>query len=259
MWNVNLKNPEGIGIMVVDVQNTFIKEEDWGTWELWVENWWAIVPRVNDYMREIKQKGGLVLASRDYHPKGHISFASSFKWKENFSEITWDEVKEWTQKNNWISETATFSLEDLKSYLEETKVQKLWPDHAVAWDESSDFHRKIDLSCIDTQIIKGFENHIDSYSAFQWREEKDNDISMLNPKTEEVLRNSNVRALYIVWIATDVCVMDTAMDANELRKAWELDRVIVLEDAVAWVDEEWSKKALEKMREAWIEIAKKVA
>ncbi len=92
----------------------------------------------------------------DKHPRGHISFASSYQNKQPFDGITLDEVNDWTDENNELSDKARFTVEQLKAYLAKSPKQmnQVWPDHGKDWTESIDLMSPLTPDDFDLHIIK---------------------------------------------------------------------------------------------------------
>lgn len=240
-------------VIVVDYQNSFANKE---TGSLYV-NWWEnIAEAINEVVREVKAKWWIVITSREIHPVWHISFATSFEWKESIIEafkrweapsaknfITKDEIANWTPKNNWIAKWASFNLQELKAYLEISWDQALWPEHCVDKTPWADFYRDLDTTKIDIEIKKWYKPDSHPYSAFEWKtlDEKESTI--------EVIKRLWVNLVKVVWLATDYCDIATVLDAR--KEGIETEFV---EKASAWVDSAWTIEALKKMREVWAKI-----
>src|SRR5690606_17549034 len=92
-----------------------------------------IVQLINSF----QQKFELVIATQDWHPKDHSSFAMNHKGKKEFETITWND-----------------------------HPQVLWPVHCVQNSKGADFHPELETSGIETIFRKGTNAEIDSYSGF---------------------------------------------------------------------------------------------
>ena len=121
-----------------------------------------------------------VVATQDWHPAGHISFASTHK-KKPYEMMTIEGVQ-----------------------------QVLWPDHCVAGSFGADFHKNLDLREVDLIIRKGNDLNIDSYSTFL-----ENDKKTLTG-LHYYLQGFAIKDLYFCGLATDYCVYYSAMDAMAL-------------------------------------------
>ncbi len=152
----------------------------------------------------------VVVATKDWHPPDHISFASNHPGKEPFDSVP-------------------------VSYGE----QLLWPDHCVQGTRGAKFHPSLDQKPVQLVLHKGTRSDLDSYSAFFENDHK------TPTGLDGYLRELQVTYLYICGIATDVCVFYSVTDA--LRLGYE---VTVIEDAVRGVDQPAGsvEKALDTMR-----------
>lgn len=121
---------------------------------------------------------GLVVATQDWHPREHGSFASQHPGR-----VPGDRVQ----------------LGGLP--------QVLWPDHCVQGTAGADFHPDLDLRRVSAVVRKGMDVEIDSYSGFY-----DNGHRQ-STGLAGLLRERGVRRLFLVGLATDYCVRFTALDA----------------------------------------------
>ena len=157
-------------LLVIDVQNCFIPG---GT--LPVPNGQEVVTLIN----ELAGKFPCVVMTQDWHPAGHISFASTHG-KEPFSVIK-------------------LPYGD----------QVMWPDHCVQGTEDAKLHAELDLTKANMILRKGFNPKVDGYSAFY-----DND-----KKTQTGLggyfRARGIERVFVCGLATDFCVMWSAVDARK--------------------------------------------
>ena len=156
-------------LVVVDVQNDFLPG---GALE--VRHGDQIIPVIN----EIIEKFELVIATKDWHPQNHKSFASQYLGK-NPGDI--------------------IKLKNLE--------QVLWPDHCVQGTDGAEFSKELDLSKIKKVFVKGIDFEIDSYSGFY-----DNG-HLRSTGLVDYLREAMVEEIYIVGLATDYCVKFTALDS----------------------------------------------
>tara|TARA_A100000164_G_scaffold125379_1_gene111260 strand:- start:1318 stop:1908 length:591 start_codon:yes stop_codon:yes gene_type:complete len=156
-------------LVIVDLQNDFLPG---GTLE--VPGGDEIVEKIND----ILDNYDLIIATKDWHPKDHISFASNHKNK-NVGDVI-------------ISEGIN---------------QILWPDHCVQQSSGSDFPKNFNNSKINKIIYKGQNSNIDSYSAF-FDNAKDSSTGLT-----DFLRIKKVEKVDFVGLATEYCVKFTALDS----------------------------------------------
>lgn len=176
-------NPETDVLGVVDVQPTFMPGG-----ELAVADGDAVVPVINRLL------GGPfrhAFATQDWHPPGHVSFASAHPGRSPFDVIR-------------------------MPYGE----QVLWPDHAIQGTANAALHPGLAQGRIEVVIRKGFHAGIDSYSAFF---ENDRTTST---GLDGWLRGRGFRRVFLAGLATDFCVAWSAEDAARLGYD-----VVMVEDA----------------------------
>ena len=158
-------------LLIVDVQYDFMPEGALG-----VKGGDQIVPIINQIIGKIS----LVIASQDWHPEGHVSFA--------------------VVHNKEVGESV-----DVHG-----KKQKLWPVHCVAHTHGASLVKELNKGRIHKYVHKGVDKDIDSYSAFF-----DND-GVKSTGLDEFLRENKITKLYIAGLTTDFCVLYSALDAREL-------------------------------------------
>ncbi|MEM7046192.1 MAG: bifunctional nicotinamidase/pyrazinamidase [Pseudomonadota bacterium] len=158
-------------LIIVDVQQDFCPGG-----ALAVPDGDAIVPVINRLARHVP----CIIASKDWHPPGHVSFASSHKGKSVGTTIDTPHGE-----------------------------QILWPDHCVQQSPGAGFHADLNTGPINGIIHKGIARGIDSYSAF-----KDN-CAQGTTGLAGYLRERDIRRIFIVGLALDYCVLWTARDARD--------------------------------------------
>ncbi len=159
-------------LLIVDVQNDFMPGGALG-----VEDGNAIIPIVNRLM----ERHDLVVATKDWHPANHMSFAVRHEGKH---------VGDMVQLNGL--------------------PQVLWPIHCVQHTRGSEFAPGLEINDIDKTFYKGTDPLIDSYSGFF-----DNGHRQ-KTGLEDYLRSEGVTTLHIAGLATDYCVKYTTLDALNL-------------------------------------------
>ncbi|MET0386268.1 MAG: bifunctional nicotinamidase/pyrazinamidase [Polyangiales bacterium] len=137
-----------------------------------------------------------VIATRDSHPRDHLSFAANHEGKQ------------------------PYELIELAG-----QPQVLWPVHCVPGTPGWQFHPQLDTAHVSEIVSKGEDREIDSYSGFF-----DNDRRRAT-KLAQVLRARGVDEVYVLGLATDYCVKATALDA--LRLGFD---TTVIEDGCRAVD-----------------------
>ncbi len=173
-------------LLVVDIQHDFLPGGS-----LAVAEGDAVIPYVSDLMN---QKGSyeLIVATQDWHPPGHGSFASAHPG------------------------AAPFDLGELNGL-----EQVFWPDHCVQGQDGARIHPDIMQPLISitetgqrTLIIKkGQHPEVDSYSAF-FDNARRHDTGL-----HRALQSYEISALDVVGLAFDYCVKFTALDGASLGYA----------------------------------------
>jgi len=165
-------------LVVVDVQNDFCPGG-----ALAVADGDAVVPVINALMPRFP----LVIATQDWHPPGHASFASSHPGRKSLDVIDLDGIS-----------------------------QVLWPDHCVQATAGADFHPELERQFFRAVIRKGVDPRVDSYSAFR-------DNHREHPTgLAGMLRELGVEHVVIVGLTTDYCAATSARDAIELGFSAEI-------------------------------------
>ena len=196
-------------LILVDLQNDFC----WGG-ALAVDEGNDVIPIANQLMDKFE----LVVATKDWHPANHGSFAA-------------------THHAYWRKPGDVIDLNGLP--------QVLWPIHCVQGTFGSEFVNELNDDKIHHITYKGTDAGIDSYSGFfDNGRKKATDL-------HDYLQSKGVDEVYVMGLATDYCVKFTALDAVSLDYKTHL----VLEGArgvnlnAGDVD-----KAVEAMREAGVNI-----
>jgi len=159
-------------LLLVDLQNDFLPGG-----ALAVPDGDAVIPVANRLMPAFS----LVVATQDWHPPDHLSFASRHPGREVFDTITLDGLE-----------------------------QILWPDHCVQKTPGAELAAALDTERIDRVFRKGMDRSIDSYSGFfDNGHRRDTGLG-------KFLQQQDIKDVYIAGLATDVCVKFTALDAQKL-------------------------------------------
>ena len=161
-------------LLLIDIQNGFCPGGN-----LPVADGDAVVPVANALI----EGGGydLVVASQDWHPADHGSFASQHPGKK------------------------PFEMGELSG-----KPQVMWPDHCVQGTVDAAFHPELLTAGFAYIQRKGENPAVDSYSAF-----RDNDRAALTGLAD-FLKGAGVTELDLMGLATDYCVKFSALDAVEM-------------------------------------------
>ncbi len=196
-------------LLIVDVQNDFCPGGN-----LAVPGGDEIIPWINDAID--KNRYDLNIASQDWHPAGHGSFASSHDGKK------------------------PFEMGELGG-----QPQVMWPDHCVQNSYGAEFHPDLRISRIAYVQQKGTDHGVDSYSAF-----KDNAADKVTGLAD-YLRREGVTDLDVCGLATDYCVKFSALDAKTMIP--EL-RVRFISKASRGISPEGVAAAIQEMKDNGITI-----
>lgn len=194
-------------LIIVDVQNDFcpggalaVREGD----------------QTIDIINALQQQFDHVVATQDWHPRDHKSFAANHEGK-NVGDV--------------------IELEGLP--------QVLWPVHCVQNTSGAEFHLRLETSKIARVFRKGEDPDIDSYSGFF-----DNGHKRATG-LGDYLKKIGATEVFVCGLATDYCVKFTALDARQLGF-----EVTLIEDACRGVElhEGDVARSVEAMREAGVKI-----
>jgi len=176
-------------LIIVDVQNDFLPGGS-----LAVNKGDLVIPVINT----IQQNFELVVATQDWHPADHKSFASVHAEKKVFDEI-----------------------------ILQGSPQVLWPDHCVQETTGADFSSFLNTKKVEAIFRKGMDKNIDSYSGF-FDNRKKKATAMA-----DYLKGKGVKTIFVVGLAGDFCVNYTATDGLELGF-----ESIIIADATRAISEE---------------------
>lgn len=198
-------------LILVDLQNDFCAN---GALEVPDAN--AVIPIANELMK--KGNFDLIVATQDWHPAIHKSFAANHPWRKpgDFVEL------------NGLQ-------------------QILWPIHCVQDSFGADFVKNLNHSAIQHVFQKGTDIEIDSYSGF-FDNGHQNSTGL-----GDFLKEKGVEEVYVLGLATDYCVKFTALDALGLGF-----KTFLVEDACRGVNMTAGdvQKAVEEMREKGVILVK---
>lgn len=192
-------------LLIIDMQNDFLPG---GSLE--VSEGDVVIPVINT----IQDKFELVIATQDWHPEGHGSFASSHEGKKP------------------MDKTDLNGLEQI-----------LWPDHCVQGSEGAEFTKELDMRKVEAIFRKGMDPGIDSYSGFYDNGHKK------STGLADYLRGRNVTEVFVTGLAGDVCVNYTIMDA--LKEGFNTTLII---DGTRPVNKEAFEEAVENMKKNGVKI-----
>ncbi|MBC5994494.1 bifunctional nicotinamidase/pyrazinamidase [Pontibacter cellulosilyticus] len=181
-------------LLLIDIQNDFIPGG-----ALAVPEGDQIIPLVN----QLQQQFDLIVATQDWHPAHHKSFASNHENKQPFDV------------------TELHGME-----------QVLWPDHCIQGTTGAAFAPQLDMHKVEAIFRKGMNPEIDSYSGFY-----DNG-RLKSTSLTDYLRGKQVQEVYLAGLAADYCVYFSAKDA--LHEGF---KVCFIEDATRPISAEGFEQA----------------
>jgi nicotinamidase/pyrazinamidase len=158
-----------------------------------------VVPLIN----RLAERFPHVVLTQDWHPPGHLSFASSHPGKQPYDVIEVD-----------------------------YGPQILWPDHCVQATRGAEFHKDLSVPHAALVLRKGVHRHIDSYSTF-YENDRRTPTGLVG-----YLRDRGFTRVFLAGLAFDFCVRYSTEDAR--REGFP---VVVVEDACRGIDIEGSMDA----------------
>ncbi|HEU5247929.1 MAG TPA: bifunctional nicotinamidase/pyrazinamidase [Candidatus Udaeobacter sp.] len=159
-------------LIIVDLQNDFLPGG-----ALPVPHGDEVIPLAN----ELQRKFELVLATKDWHPPDHGSFAANHPGKKPANRIMLDGIE-----------------------------QILWPVHCVQNTPGAEFASSFDTSRIAHVFHKGTERNIDSYSTFF------DNAHGRHTGLANYLEKRSIQDIYLMGLALDYCVKYSTLDARQL-------------------------------------------
>ncbi|HSU20076.1 MAG TPA: nicotinamidase [Acidobacteriaceae bacterium] len=165
-------------LLVIDMQRDFLPGSQEHESPLAVAGGDAMIPGINETASRFQH----VILTQDWHPWGHISFASSHPGKQPFSDTI----------------EAPYG------------TQALWPDHCIQDTPGAHIDPRIHIPHAELLLRKGFRRDIDSYSAFL-----ENDHTTPTGLAG-YLRERKLTRLFFCGLAYDFCVGFSAIDGAKL-------------------------------------------
>lgn len=192
-------------LVIVDVQNDFMPGG-----RLAVPEADKIIPVIN----KLQNHFDLIIATQDWHPQNHTSFASNHPGKQPFEKLIMDG-------------------------LEET----LWPDHCVQGSTGAEFTSGMETRKIAVIFRKGMNPEVDSYSGFYDNHRK------ISTGLSGYLKEKGISNVYFCGLAADICVYFTIKDA--LKEGFSAR---LIEDASQPLDTMNYKKIKEELASRGVRI-----
>jgi nicotinamidase/pyrazinamidase len=196
-------------LIIVDLQNDFLPGG-----ALPVPHGDEVIPLANELQRRFE----LVLATKDWHPPDHGSFAANHPGKNPGDRIMLDGIE-----------------------------QILWPVHCVQNTDGAEFAPSFDRSRIAHIFHKGIDPMIDSYSTFF------DNAHRRHTGLADYLKTRSIKNIYLMGLALDYCIKYSVLDARHL----ELNTHVIL-DGCRGIELEIGdiERALEEMKQAGATILK---
>lgn len=195
-------------LILVDIQNDFLPGG-----ALAVKQGDEVIPIAN----ALQKNFDLVVATQDYHPRNHLSFAANHPGKQPGDHI------------------------ELKGL-----DQVLWPVHCVQGSQGAEFAQALDMDKVEKVFKKGTDPEIDSYSGFY-----DNG-HLKATGLGDYLKQKGVGRVIIVGLAADYCVKFTALDAKNLG----FDTIVVQDGTRAVNLQEGDfERAMDELRSKGVKIS----
>ena len=199
-------------LILVDIQNDFLPGG-----ALAVPRGDEVIPIAN----ELQPRFDLVVATKDWHPAGHGSFASSHPGRRP-------------------GDLAALG----------GLPQVLWPDHCVQGSRGAEFAARLQMNRVEAIFRKGTDPAIDSYSAFF------DNAHRKSTGLGDYLKGRGATEVYVLGLAADYCVKFSALDGRRLGF-----RMLVVEDGTRGVELQPGDvaRAIEQMRAAGVEMVRSAA
>ena len=165
-------------LLIIDMQLDFLPNTSGYRGALAVEDGDTIIPGINALAARFHH----VILTQDWHPRNHISFASTHPGKRPFTDTI----------------EAPYG------------TQHLWPDHCIQGTPGANLHPGLSIPHAELILRKGCQRNVDSYSAFT-----ENDQRTPTGLTG-YLRERNLTRLFFTGLAYDFCVGFSALAAANL-------------------------------------------
>lgn len=162
-------------LVIVDIQNDFMPQGALG-----VKEGDKVIEPINNFAEKFHNLDNVTVMTQDWHPLGHLSFASSHNMKpyEPYESMGIGPI--------------------------------LWPDHCVQGTQSANFHPDVELKYTNAIIRKGYHPTVDSYSTFVENDGK------TSTGLSGYLRALGKRRIFLCGLALDYCVYYSAKDGRNL-------------------------------------------
>jgi len=188
-------------LVIIDMQNDFIPGGS-----LAVPEGDKLVPIINN----LQEKFDLIIATQDWHPQDHSSFAENHSGKKDFEIIELGGID-----------------------------QILWPVHCVQNSEGAQLHSDLKTQKLEAIFRKGTNKEIDSYSGFY------DNAHLKSTGLSGYLNEKGISQLYFCGLAAEYCVYFSIIDA--LKEGFE---TFLIEDATKAISKTEFEKAKKEILHA---------
>ncbi|WBW73884.1 nicotinamidase Pnc1 [Schizosaccharomyces osmophilus] len=185
-------------LIIVDVQNDFITPGFTGH----IPGATKILPFINQLL-DGSYKWDYIVATKDLHPADHVSFRAS----------------------HGPTVIPKGTVIDVHAY-GKTYRQQLWSTHCVNGTVGAEFHPDLNMDKVDYILPKGMDTLVESYSGFYDVIGRDNGL-------KKILDDRNITHVFVVGVAGDICVRDTALHAREHYSTYVINDGIFMSTAEA--------------------------
>ncbi|KAL9091102.1 MAG: hypothetical protein Q9165_005029 [Trypethelium subeluteriae] len=207
-------------LLIIDAQNDFCPPDG----SMGIPQGRSIAPVVN---KLLDLPFFLRVATKDWHPRDHISFASNH-----------------SAPNNKPFESYATIANPLNAA--EKQTTRLWPDHCIQDTPGADIIAEIEQGKLDMVVEKGQDPRVEMYSVFG---DPFRNPQVARSGLAETLRINGVTDCYVCGLATDYCVKSSVLDAaSEGFKVW------VIKDGVRGIDTQGCEEAFAEMEKAGAEV-----
>jgi len=139
-----------------------------------------IIAPINDLAYRFRRRGNTIVMTQDWHPAGHLSFASSH------------------------------GMKPYDPYESEGIGPVLWPNHCVQGSSGAEFHPRIEVKLANAIVRKGYHPNVDSYSTFIENDKK------THTGLAGYLSTLGTKRILLCGLALDYCIYHSAMDGKNL-------------------------------------------
>ena len=171
----SIKVKDTDALIIVDIQNDFMPSG-----ALAVKKGDEIVVPINRLAEEFHRWDNTTVMTQDWHPAGHLSFASSH------------------------------GMKPYEPYESEGIGPILWPDHCVQGSTGAEFHPLVQVKFANAIVRKGYHPRVDSYSTFIENDKK------THTGLSGYLKTLGKKRIFLCGLALDYCVFYSAWDGKDL-------------------------------------------